>query len=46
MIITSLHFLSLHFSMIFRTLHFSLTHLNNRFPYSRFQGIYFAGESS
>jgi len=32
--------------MIFRTLYFSLTHLNNRFPYPLFQGILFAGASS
>jgi len=38
MIFTSLHFLSLHFSMIFRTLSF-LTHLNNRFPYPPFQDL-------
>jgi len=43
MIFTSLHFLSLHFSMIFRTLYFPLAHLNNRFPYSLFQGINLQG---
>jgi len=39
MIFTSLHFLSLQFSMIFRTLYFSLTHISNRFPYPLFQTI-------
>jgi len=46
MIFTSLHFISLHFSMIFRKLYFSLIHLNNQFPYPLFKAFSLQGRVS